>query len=250
MVGCHPLSCGSWRASRPTQAKGKRRQSRPRLRPGGRLLREWNGVTHVVDVVEGGFLWRGERHRSLSAIARAITGAHWSGPRFFGLQESGSKRTGEGATGAKNARTATAARLTSPPAASAASKYDCSGIAPEGRMTTKPHASAAPSTPASRSEEGLEQEFNSLDAQREACEAYIASQKHEGWKLAAGALRRRRLLRRHAGAPCPAAAARRHRRRPDRHGRRLQDRPADPLARRLRQAGRAPRCRRAAPSSR
>ncbi|EYD74332.1 Putative bacteriophage-related protein [Rubellimicrobium mesophilum DSM 19309] len=60
----------------------------PKLKPGGRLLREWNGVTHVVDVVEGGFLWRGERHRSLSAIARAITGAHWSGPRFFGLQES------------------------------------------------------------------------------------------------------------------------------------------------------------------
>jgi len=61
--------------------------STPGLKPGGRLLREWNGVTHVVDVVEGGFLWHGERHRSLSAIARAITGAHWSGPRFFGLQE-------------------------------------------------------------------------------------------------------------------------------------------------------------------
>ena len=59
----------------------------PRMRPGGRLLREWAGVTHVVDVVEGGYLWRGERHRSLSAIARAITGAHWSGPRFFGLND-------------------------------------------------------------------------------------------------------------------------------------------------------------------
>ena len=56
------------------------------LKPGGRLLREWNGVTHVIDVVEDGFLWQGKRHRSLSAIARAITGAHWSGPRFFGLQ--------------------------------------------------------------------------------------------------------------------------------------------------------------------
>ncbi len=59
----------------------------PKLKRGGRLLREWNGVTHVVDVVEGGYLWRGERHRSLSAIAQAITGAHWSGPRFFGLTE-------------------------------------------------------------------------------------------------------------------------------------------------------------------
>lgn len=55
------------------------------LKPGGRLLREWNGVTHVVEVTETGFLWNGETWRSLSAIARAITGAHWSGPRFFGL---------------------------------------------------------------------------------------------------------------------------------------------------------------------
>ena len=59
--------------------------SSPRLKPGGRLLREWSGITHVVDVVECGFVWRGERHRSLSAIAQAITGAHWSGPRFFGI---------------------------------------------------------------------------------------------------------------------------------------------------------------------
>jgi hypothetical protein len=72
------------------QAKGTTRSSTPKLKPGGRFLREWSGVTHVVDVVEGGYLWRGERHRSLSAIARAITGAHWSGPRFFGLQETGS----------------------------------------------------------------------------------------------------------------------------------------------------------------
>lgn len=49
------------------------------------MLREWNGVTHVVEVTETGFLWNGETWRSLSAIAREITGAHWSGPRFFGL---------------------------------------------------------------------------------------------------------------------------------------------------------------------
>ncbi len=55
------------------------------LQPGGRLLREWNGVTHVVEVIETGFVWNGQSWRSLSAIARAITGAHWSGPRFFGL---------------------------------------------------------------------------------------------------------------------------------------------------------------------
>jgi len=57
------------------------------LKPGGRLLREWNGVTHTVEVTDAGYYWDGQTHRSLSAIARAITGARWSGPRFFGLKE-------------------------------------------------------------------------------------------------------------------------------------------------------------------
>jgi len=52
---------------------------------GTRLVREWNGALHEVEVLEDGYLWRGARHRSLSAIARAITGTKWSGPRFFGL---------------------------------------------------------------------------------------------------------------------------------------------------------------------
>ena len=60
-----------------------------RLKPGARLVREWNGATHVVEVVDDGFIWNGERHSSLSAIARTITGARWSGPRFFGLASSG-----------------------------------------------------------------------------------------------------------------------------------------------------------------
>jgi DUF2924 family protein len=55
------------------------------LRPGMRLMREWNGETHLVEVVEKGFTWRGQPYPSLSAIARAITGSRWSGPRFFGL---------------------------------------------------------------------------------------------------------------------------------------------------------------------
>ena len=62
-----------------------KKQSSAKLKPGGRLIREWNGVTHVVDVTEVGFTWRGKTWRSLSVIAREITGAHWSGPRFFGL---------------------------------------------------------------------------------------------------------------------------------------------------------------------
>jgi len=73
-------------------AAGEDRPKTPGLRPGGRLIREWNGVTHVVEVTAEGYLWRGTRHRSLSAIARAITGAHWSGPRFFGLAKGGAGR--------------------------------------------------------------------------------------------------------------------------------------------------------------
>ena len=57
--------------------------------PGGRLLREWNGKTHVVDILDDGYRWKGDTYRSLSAIARAITGTRWSGPRFFGLKEDG-----------------------------------------------------------------------------------------------------------------------------------------------------------------
>lgn len=55
------------------------------LREGNRLVREWNGTTHTVIVLAEGFEWQGSHYRSLSQIAEAITGAHWSGPRFFGL---------------------------------------------------------------------------------------------------------------------------------------------------------------------
>ena len=73
-----------------TQSPGKRRAARmsknvSHLTPGTRLVREWNGRTHHVDVIAGGFVWNGTRHRSLSAIAREITGVRWSGPRFFSL---------------------------------------------------------------------------------------------------------------------------------------------------------------------
>jgi hypothetical protein len=55
------------------------------LRPGSRLMREWNGRMHVVDVVADGYVLDGKTYRSLSAVAKRITGAHWSGPRFFAL---------------------------------------------------------------------------------------------------------------------------------------------------------------------
>jgi Protein of unknown function (DUF2924) len=56
------------------------------LKRGSMLLREWNGEMHQVRVLERGFEWRGRRWRSLSAVAREITGTRWSGPRFFGLE--------------------------------------------------------------------------------------------------------------------------------------------------------------------
>lgn len=60
-------------------------RSRVRLKPGSRLVRVWNGRTHHVEVIEQGFIWNDQHYRSLTAIAQAITGARWSGPRFFGL---------------------------------------------------------------------------------------------------------------------------------------------------------------------
>lgn len=58
-----------------------------KIKPGTRLLRAWNGDTHQVTVVENGFEYRGERFKSLSVIARKITGTRWSGPAFFGLKD-------------------------------------------------------------------------------------------------------------------------------------------------------------------
>jgi hypothetical protein len=57
----------------------------PRVRPGSRLVREWHGRTHTVCVTDDGFEFQGKAYRSLTKIAFDITGAQWSGPRFFGL---------------------------------------------------------------------------------------------------------------------------------------------------------------------
>ena len=75
-------------AKRGTEAKvsgGEKPMRRRKLSSGTRLLRDWNGKTHVVDVVDAGFVFEAKVYASLSAIAKKITGAHWSGPRFFGL---------------------------------------------------------------------------------------------------------------------------------------------------------------------
>jgi hypothetical protein len=57
------------------------------LKPGTILVREHEGVLHQVAAVNGGFAWNETTYRSLSEVARAITGTNWNGPRFFGLRE-------------------------------------------------------------------------------------------------------------------------------------------------------------------
>jgi Protein of unknown function (DUF2924) len=59
-----------------------------KIKPGTTLLREWHGVQHRMTVLEGGVQFGGKRYRSLSEVARKITGSHRSGPLFFGLKSS------------------------------------------------------------------------------------------------------------------------------------------------------------------
>jgi Protein of unknown function (DUF2924) len=70
----------------------------PNLSPktGARLIREWHGRTHSVTVTEDGFEYAGTSYASLSKIAKKITGAHWSGPRFFGLPAAAADRPNSG----------------------------------------------------------------------------------------------------------------------------------------------------------
>lgn len=58
-----------------------------RPKPGSVLVREWNGKRHAVTVTDTGFLYDGKPFASLTAIARAITGTHWNGPRFFRITD-------------------------------------------------------------------------------------------------------------------------------------------------------------------
>ncbi len=73
---------------------------RPQLKSGTRLIREWQGRTYEVVVLDDGFCWQSTQYRSLSAIARTITGTAWSGPLFFGLKQNRSARPMEGSRAA------------------------------------------------------------------------------------------------------------------------------------------------------
>ena len=119
-------------------------------------MREWRGVTHIVLIHADWIEWRGQRYHSLSLVARKITGARWSGPRFL-ASGPGSSNSTESRVGEK---------------AMAKTKADLARTGSTIRCAIYTRKS---------SDEGLAQEFNSLDAQREACEAYIVSQRHAGW---------------------------------------------------------------------
>ena len=73
------------------------RKLRTTLKLGAKLVREWHGHMHVVTVAQNGFEHDGVVHQSLSTIARHITGARWSGPRFFGLLDNKPAPAAQGA---------------------------------------------------------------------------------------------------------------------------------------------------------
>lgn len=114
-------------------------------------MREWHGVTHEVRVLDRGVLYKRKRYRSLSEVAGVISGAHWNGPQFFGLRAGETRRR-------------------------VMARSDC---APK-RCAIYTRKS---------SEEGLDQNFNSLHAQGQACEALLNSQAGEGWRSITIALR-------------------------------------------------------------
>ena len=61
------------------------KRDKPRIRLGSQLVREWNGKSYTVHVTDKGYVMSGVTYGSLSSAAKAITGSHWSGPRFFGV---------------------------------------------------------------------------------------------------------------------------------------------------------------------
>ena len=126
--------------------KGRGFASREKFHPShaiGTEPREYRGKLHEVTVLDSGYEYQGQVYRSLTEIAKAITGTKWSGPVFFGYKRPGKRSA-----------------------------------------SMNPRIRCAIYTRKS-SEEGLEQSFNSLDAQREACEAFVKSQQHEGWQTIA-----------------------------------------------------------------
>jgi hypothetical protein len=91
--GLKPSTARRLRAIVDEVGEGKKPAPNQRLapRPGTRMVRQWQGKLYEVTTIESGFMYDGERFRSLSQIARVITGTRWSGPAFFGLKKRKSK---------------------------------------------------------------------------------------------------------------------------------------------------------------
>ena len=79
------LETAAGRASQRGASKSRTRRS---AQTGTVMVREWHGTKHQVTALKDGFVLNGKRYRSLSEVAREITGTRWSGPLFFGLRES------------------------------------------------------------------------------------------------------------------------------------------------------------------
>ena len=86
-----------------TQSKAASGPPPARIRAGTKLIRVWQGRTYTVTVLDDGFEWQGKRHRSLSQIARSITGTRWNGLVFFGVKRPSSAQPGSTALGRSNA---------------------------------------------------------------------------------------------------------------------------------------------------
>ena len=157
-----------------------------KLKAGALLAREWNGRLERVMILDKGFAWNGETLRQPVASRQGDDGTSWNGHRFFGLRTARSApiRDGPAQVGRLRRRFGQDAASTPIKDGGAAFADDLTGRRRRHEIGEEAkRRGAAPSTPASRREHGLEQEFNSLDNQREASEAYIKSQAHEGWKL-------------------------------------------------------------------
>ena len=124
------------------------------LKPGARLVREWHGRTHTVTVTEDGFEYAGMSYPSLTKVARKITGAHWSGPRFFGLVRRARARSTETIMAKSEKASRRSARK-------------------DALRDLHPQILGG------RSGAGVQL----ARRQREACAAFILSQKHEGWTV-------------------------------------------------------------------
>ena len=146
------------------------------LKPGARLVREWHGRTHTVTVTEDGFEYAGASYPSLTKIAKKITGAHWSGPRFFGLPAQGKTEPNGGDAMAELEKTPRRARQKS-------SLRDLHPQIDRGRAGAGLQLARCPAR-------GLRRLHPVAEAR--------------GLDGAADALRRRRVFRRHAwsGRPC------------------------------------------------